>query len=305
MVKSMKALITGATGFVGYYLKAELERQGIKTVGVDLQDADFVADLLDFDGIGQLIQEVKPSYIFHLAGQSSVSASWCNPQKTIDINVNGLLNLLDAVRSAKLQTRVVVVGSSDEYGRVASQDCPIKETQELKAANPYAVSKIAQEQMALLYGIAYDMDIIATRSFNHTGPMQKKGFVIPDFASQVAKMEKDGGRVIRVGNLDAQRDFSDVRDIVKAYCLLALHGKPNEVYNVGAGKAYPIRELLDILISMSEVDISIECDETKLRPVELPLIQSDIRKLKESTGYTPEYDIERTLRDVLNYWRKA
>ncbi|WP_066646380.1 GDP-mannose 4,6-dehydratase [Christensenella timonensis] len=301
----MKALITGAAGFVGTYLAEELENNGIQTVGTDLAGADRNGNLLDVKWVENVVAETTPDYIFHLAGQSSVGFSWENPQCTIEINVNGTLNLLDAVRSAKKAVRMVIIGTSDEYGPVAPGDCPIKESLALEPVNPYAVSKAMQEQMALLYQTAYDLDLVATRSFNHTGPGQKKGFVIPDFASQIAELEKHGKGTIRVGNLSAKRDFSDVRDIVRAYRLLAQKGKRGEIYNVGSGQSYAIQELLDALVAMSDADITIEKDPEKFRPIDLPVIQGDIQKLTNDTGYVPEIGIEETLKAVLDFWRKA
>lgn len=301
----MKALITGAAGFVGVYLAKELEQNGVTAVGMDLTDAEITANLLNAQDVLNIIEQVAPDYVFHLAGQSSVGQSWKDPQKTVEINVLGTLNLLDAIRDIRRDIRVVVVGSSDEYGRVKPQDCPITESMELNPVNPYAVSKVTQEQLALLYQKAYNLDVVATRSFNHTGPGQKTGFVIPDFASQISDMEKSNQHEMYVGNLEAKRDFSDVRDIVHAYYLLACEGKSGEVYNVGSGTSYRISDILGKLVNMSDISIEVKIDQGKFRPIDLPVIQSDITKLLNETGYEPCYSIDDTLRDTLDYWRKV
>ncbi len=203
-------------------------------------------DLLDFVCVKNYMQSERPGIIFHLAGQSAVGLSWKEPQMTFSINVNATLNLLDAARELPAPARVLLIGSGDEYGKTDGA-APIKETAPLKPETPYAVSKCAQEEMARLYTRAYGMDIVLTRSFNHTGPQQRRGFVVPDFASQIAAIEKGGDPVLKVGNLSAERDFSDVRDVARAYRLLAEKGRPGEIYNGGAGKACRIRDLLDIL----------------------------------------------------------
>jgi GDP-4-dehydro-6-deoxy-D-mannose reductase len=299
----MKALITGINGFVGGYLLAELFENGYDVTGLDIKGGDQAVDLLDKDAVGKEIGKAKPDVIFHLAGMSSVGASWEQPQRFVDVNVKGTINLLEAVRAVKPDIRVLIVGSSDEYGKVRPEDCPIKETLPVRPVNPYAISKLAQENFAVLYARAYDMQIVLTRSFNHTGPGQRRGFVIPDFCERIVKIERGADRNMGVGNLGARRDFSDVRDVVRAYRVLIERGRAGEVYNVGAGSAYDIGELLTRLTSMSEANINVYADKAKMRPVELPLIQSDISRLAADTGYKPRYDIMDTLRDTLEYWR--
>lgn len=300
-----KALITGANGFVGYYLRDELEKNEYIVSGMDIVGDDDVhcADLTDYSAVKQVIDAVKPDCIFHLAGQASVGFSWENPQLTFDVNVKGTLNLLEAVRCMDKTISILVIGSSDEYGKVREKDCPIKETLETDPCNPYAISKQTQEELCRLFVKAYGMRIIMTRSFNHTGPRQKKGFVVPDFCSRLVEMERAGQYRLEVGNLEAKRDFSDVRDIVYAYRLLLEKGKSGEVYNVGSGCAYYIRELLDKLICISGYSVEVCIDRKKMRPIDLPLIQSDINKLSICTGYYPRYSIEQTLKDTFAYWR--
>ena len=301
----MKALITGANGFVGRYLTDELKKSGYEVCGMDIIENDNVhyVDLLDYFSIEQIIKKEKPDCLFHLAGQSSVALSWEKPQLTFDINVKGTLNLLEAIRKQQKECTILMIGSSDEYGRVRLEDCPIQETLKPNPCNPYAISKLTQEEVGLLYVRAYNMKIVMTRSFNHTGPEQKRGFVIPDFCYEISKMERTGTDFMKVGNLEARRDFSDVRDIVRAYRLLVETGEAGEIYNVGSGKAYSIRELLDVLLEMSKRKINVCVDPDKMRPIDLPLIESDIHKLSACTGYQPQYDIRQTLCDTLEYWR--
>jgi GDP-4-dehydro-6-deoxy-D-mannose reductase len=299
----MRVLIVGVNGFVGYYLERELLDSGYEVEGADIKGTHKFVDLLKKDSLLSVIQEVDPEAIVHLAGQSSVARSWEDPQLTFDINVKGTLNLLDSVREIDRSIRVLIIGSSDEYGIVKPSDCPITEEHKLNPINPYAISKTTQEQIALTYLKAYDMDLVLTRSFNHTGPGQPRGFVIPDFASQVAAIERGAEPVIKVGNLKAKRDFSDVRDVAHAYRLLLEKGKTGEVYNIGSGKAYLVEALLHQLICFSDKKIQIEKDPDKFRPVELPVVQSSIEKLKLDTGFYPLFAIEETLKNTLDYWR--
>lgn len=302
----MRALITGANGFVGKYLKQELEGAGIEVLGTDFRGEDVIlADLLDQSAAKGIVNDSKPDLVFHLAGQSAVGFSWKNPTLTFDVNVNATINLLDAVRESGQKCRMVIIGSADEYGKVRPEDCPIKETFVPEPESPYAISKFTQEKMALLYAKAYGMDIVLTRSFNHSGPGQQRGFVLPDFASQIAQIERGAEPQLLVGNLSAERDFSDVRDTVRAYRLLSEKGKCGRVYNVGSGRAYVIKDMLQMLISLSKVKITVVEDETKMRPVDTPLIVGDIGKLQQDTGFEPEYKIEDTLGAILDYWRKA
>lgn len=298
----VKALITGVNGFVGRYLLAELFENGYDVTGIDIAGACSV-DLLDAQAVKTVIAAEKPDAVFHLAGISSVGMSWEQPQATVDVNVIGTLNLLEALREQGGEPRVLIVGSSDEYGKVKPEDCPIKETLPVRPINPYAISKLAQEQFALLYAKAYGMRIILTRSFNHTGPGQRQGFVVPDFCSRIVEIERGANRDMGVGNLSARRDFSDVRDVVHAYRLLLEKGRSGEIYNVGSGMAYEVGEILTRLASMSEVNVNIFMDKAKVRPVELPLIMGDISKLKKDTGFEPVHNIADTLKNTLEYWR--
>jgi len=309
----MKALIIGGAGFVGSYLIEHLQTElNCKIYVTKMPQNDFVRenvkvfdlDILIKDDVIKILKYVRPDYIFHLAAQSSVFLSWKNPALTVDINIKGSVNLLDAIRELDYTPRILFVGSGEEYGLVNENETPINENNATRPGNIYAATKLAQNHIGRIYASAYDMDIIMVRAFNHIGPNQLPAFVVADFCKQVAEIEKRyTAPVIRVGNLSAKRDFTDVRDVVRAYALLMQKGKSGETYNVGSGKAISIEEILKIIISMSHVDIKIEIDKNKFRPVDVPIIEADIRKLTEITGWKKNIEIEETIADTLNYWR--
>lgn len=306
----MKALITGVNGFVGKYLSKYLIDKGYNVYGTVIED-DVQMDnvnikkmnLLNKKEVNETIKSINPDYIYHLAGQSAVGLSWKEPTLTMNVNINGTINLLDAVRENNIDTKVLIIGSSDEYGVIKPEDCPIREEKRLNPASPYAISKMAQEEISKLYVSSYKMNLIMVRAFNHIGPMQGKNFVVSDFASKIADIEKGAEPVIRVGNLEAYRDFTDVRDIVHGYVMLMESGKIGEVYNIGSGNAYRVQEILDILLSLSNTKIKVEIDPEKLRPSDVPIIQCDNSKIKAHVNWVPQYDIKNTLKDTLDYWR--
>lgn len=312
----MKALITGINGFVGEYLSDFLISNQIDVYGTVLSEevsieniSDnkiFKMDLLDKNEVNKIIAEIKPDYIFHLAGQSSVALSWKKPDLTINVNVIGTINLLEAVKLYSNKSRVLIIGSSDQYGIVNPEQCPISENTPMNPQSPYATSKKTQEEIAIQYFKAFKIDTIIVRAFNHIGPKQNKGFVIADFASQIAEIEKEKkAAIIKVGNLDAKRDFTDVRDVVRAYYFVMTNGKSGEIYNVGSGITYKIKEILDKLLSLAKVSIYIEKDNDKMRPSDVPLIQCDNSKISTECGWTLQYQIDQTLIDTLNYWRRC
>lgn len=306
----MKALITGINGFVGKYLSKYLIDKGYEVYGT-VTDSDeridnvklYSMNLLNKEEVLRTIQDVKPDQIYHLAGQSAVGVSWKNPTLTINVNVNGTINLLDSIRESNLESKILIIGSSDEYGVIKPEDCPINEEHKLNPSNPYAISKVTQEEIAKLYANVYKMKIVMVRAFNHIGPMQSKNFVVSDFASRIAEIEKGKENILRVGNLDAYRDFTDVRDIVRGYNMLMEKGTIGEIYNIGSGKPHKIQEILDILIELSTEDIKVELDKDKLRPSDVPIIQCDNSKIKSHIGWQPELNIKNTLKDTLDYWR--
>ena len=307
------ALVIGAGGFVGSYLIRHLHDDcGLNVSATklasgtlkDLPAKVYDLDILDKEAIVTLLFEIRPDYIFYLAAQSSVSVSWNNPQLTVDVNVKGAVNFLDAVRELYYKPRIVITGSGEEYGYIRPGETPIKEDNRLNPGNIYAATKACQNMIGSIYSKAYDMEIVLVRAFNHIGPKQSPIFVVSDFCKQVAEIEA-GKRepVMYVGNLSAKRDFTDVRDVVRAYALLAAHGVKGETYNVGRGHAYEIREILDKIISLSRIDIKVETDPAKIRPVDVPIIEADIHKLVDATGWDPEISLEQTLTEVLDYWR--
>lgn len=304
-----KALIIGASGFVGEYLAEELVENEIEVYGADIREGltniyRFInLNILAKDDVVKILRDVKPDYIINLAAVSSVKLSWQNPTLTFDVNVKGVINIFEAIRRLQLDCRVLLIGSSEEYG-ITNDSGSINESMGLNALNPYGISKITQEHIALMYKETYGIDVILVRAFNHIGPNQQLGFAIPDFANQIAQIEKSGlEQVIYVGNLKAERDFTDVRDIVKGYRRLLERGTIGEIYNIGSGEVYSIENLLNKLISLSQKDIRVEVDQKKFRPTETPSIVCDNSKVTKSVGWQPEISIDKTLEDILNYWR--
>jgi GDP-4-dehydro-6-deoxy-D-mannose reductase len=311
----MKALIIGGGGFVGPYLVRELvQNQGME-VDVTKTEKEEVnlpnvtvhnLDILDIAQIAELLNRLKPDYIFHLAAQSSVAYSWKNPGLTIDVNIKGCANLLDAVKDLDYKPRVLLIGSGEEYGHIKDGECPIVEDNVLRPGNIYAATKSCQNMLGRIYAQGYGLDIMMVRAFNHIGPNQTPTFVVADFCKQVADIEKGLAEpIIYVGNLSAKRDFTDVRDVVRAYGLLVQGGVSGETYNVGTGHAIAIQEILDMIVGMSSAKISVRVDENKLRPVDVPIIEPDITKIKNTVGWTPRIKLETTLQETLNYWRNV
>jgi GDP-4-dehydro-6-deoxy-D-mannose reductase len=304
------ALIIGASGFVGNYLVKELKRNNVNVCCSDItkniydDDVEFYnIDLTDKCSITNVLKCTKPDYIINLAALSSVKLSWGTPKKTFNINTIGTINLLESIKELNLNSRVLLIGSSEEYGKIKGVE-KVSEEYPLDAMNPYGISKIAQEKIAFMYSNIYNMDLVMVRAFNHTGPRQKLGFVIPDFCKQIADIEiLKKEPIIKVGNLDAIRDISDVRDIVRGYYMLLEKGRKGEIYNIGSGKGYKISDLLNQLISYSSLDIEIEYDKDKYRPNDTPKIICDNSKISSNIDWNPNINIEKTLIDTLNYWR--
>ncbi len=313
----MRLLVTGAGGFVGGHLLELVRRESPATsihgvvqphgslAWTSAQGARVVeADLDDPTAAAAVIEEVRPEGIVHLAGQSSVHQSWLDPGGTLRTNVLGIVHLLDAARSIGLRPAVLVVGSAEEYGSVSEAELPIRETAALRPASPYAVSKVAQGALALLYGPAGGMRIVLTRTFHHTGPGRGEAFAESSFARQIAEIES-GLRppVIEVGNLDAVRDFTDVRDVVRAYLLLLEKGESGQAYNVCSGRGRPIRELLDLLLASSSARVEVRIDKERLRPADVPAQVGDPSRLRAATAWEPRIPLEQTLADLLSDWR--
>lgn len=311
----MNVLIIGAAGFVGGYLIHHLHSDLADTVyatklpqeQLNTTEAEiFDLDILKEDSILPLLQKIRPDAIIHLAAQSSVSVSWKKPELTININVIGTLHLLDAIRELDYKPRVLLIGSGEEYGHIHPEETPIRESNPVRPGNIYAVTKACQNMLGKVYADAYQLDIMSVRAFNHIGPKQAEIFVVSDFCRQVALIEagqKDP--TIYVGNLSAARDFTDVRDVVRAYGLLLRHGMAGETYNVGSGHAIPIEQILHQILALSDAEIQVEIDPQKLRPVDIPIIEADTTKLRQDTGWSPVIPLKDTLQDVLTYWRKS
>ncbi len=313
----MRILITGITGFVGGYLATHLMQEGATELyGVDrhakrllpeLKDVTtcFVGDLQSEVFVKDVLQHVKPDAIYHLAGQPFVPTAWSNPWETIQLNVLPQLNLLKGLVELELETRFLSVTSGKVYGQAFAERIPFTEEMHLRPDNPYDLSKVTEDLMALQYYLSHKLHIIRARPFNHIGPRQTPRFVAASFAQQIAQAEA-GARppVINVGNLTAARDFTDVRDVVRAYSLLIKDGRPGEAYNIGSGKAVTIQHILDILLSMSKVDIQVEQDPARLRPVDQPVSYGSIKKITQHVGWRPTIPLKQTLRDILGYWRE-
>lgn len=314
----MTALIIGAAGFVGPYLSSACQRNlnchviATKMKGEHLTlptDNNHTVcitdlDIMDNAAVFELLKQYCPDYIFHLAAQSSVAYSWRNPGLTVDVNIKGALNVLEAIRKMENTPRTLIIGSGEEYGRINKVDIPIKETQCLRPGNIYAATKACQNMISTIYAKAYGLNVVMTRSFNHIGPNQAPIFVVSDFCYQVSKIEKgEQEPVIRVGNLSAKRDFTDVRDVVNAYTSLIRKGIAGETYNIGSGKAMSIKEILSLILAQSKVDIDVEVDKGKLRPIDVPIIEADNEKIVRVTAWKPKISITETIRDMLTYWR--
>ena len=312
----MRALITGAGGFVGNHLRTHLLSQTdwellgtvypgpVENPQPEPRLRLVYADLRRSDSVLDLFASFQPDAVLHLAAQSSVSSSFANPWETLENNIRAQLNILEAIRKLELQTRVLVIGSNEEYGPPQPEELPLTYTSPLRPQSPYPLSKVAQDLMGLQYHLAYRMDIVRMRPFNHTGPGQSPRFVVPAFASQVARIEAGLQEpVVRVGNLDVERDFSDVRDIVRGYRLAVEKGTPGEVYNLASGHPYPVRQLLETLLSLSTVQIQAEVDPARYRPADTPVFYGSAAKFQRHTGWQPKIPLEQTLRDVLEYWR--
>lgn len=291
---------------MGHYLRQELEANGYEVLGLDLQAGPdtIKADLLDPEQVKATFSQARPDAVFHLAGQADVARSWKIPQETMKINVIGAVNLIEAVRSLDPAVRMVIVGSSDQYGNLGEAGRLVKETLDTSPQTPYAVSKKAQEEIAKVYTQAYGMNICMTRSFNHGGAGQRLGFLIPDFAAGIVRVERGEAESLKVGNLSARRDFTHVRDVVRAYRLIAEKGRPGEVYNVGSGAAYSVQEILEKLCAMAACPIPVEQDQTKMRPSDTPVICCDHTKLTNHTGWLPQILLEEILSDTLREWRE-
>jgi len=316
----MKALITGITGFVGSHLAEFLLEKGAEVFGTFrwrspriniehiMDDITLInCELLDSSSVKSCIETVKPEVIFHLAAQSYVPVSFNEPAATLETNIIGTLNILEAVKQCKIDPVIHICSSSEVYGQVKKEEIPIKETNVFRPASPYAVSKVGEDMISLQYFLSYGIKTIRSRMFTHTGPRRGEVFVVSAFAKQIAKIELGLQEpLLKVGNLDSVRTFLDVRDAVKAYYMLVQQCTPGEVYNIGGNATMTVGEMLDLLLSYSTMKdkIKVEVDKELLRPSDVTLQIPDISKFVNITNWKPEIPLEKTLKDTLDYWRE-
>lgn len=311
-----KVLITGATGFAGQHLVDLLEKLGeysivgtyISSKPEDKERVKYInLDLINPDDVINTINSELPDHIYHLAALTSPAESLENPARTITNNITAQINLLEAVKnSSNPASRILIISSADVYGKVSNENIPIDEDTPMNPTNPYAVSKVTQDLLGLQYYLAFNMNIIRVRPFNHFGPRQEPKFVVPAFARQIAEIEKGKiGPVIKVGNLEQKKDFSDVRDIVKGYHLVLEKGKLGDVYNMGSGKSIKVADILEKLISMSQSKITIEKDDSLFRPTITPDFLCNPTKIAKDLFWHTEIPLEQSLKDTLDYWRKV
>ncbi len=313
-----RALITGITGFAGGHLAAHLlacghvevfgiaHHQGYGLDHLDRPVEVVIGNLQDPQVAADILSKLKPDHIYHLAAQAYVPTAWNDPWDTFVNNIRPELNMLQLMAGQAFKTRMLVVASNEVYGAVPPDKLPVNENAPLEPNNPYGVSKVVQDLLARQYFLSHNVDVVRVRSFNHLGPRQSPQFVAASFARQIAEAEVGlRGPVIYVGNLEAQRDFTDVVDVVRAYALLMEKGRSGEVYNVASGRPRSVQSLLDILLRMSTVQLRVKPDETRTRPTDVSIIYGDITKLRNDTGWEPTIPFEESLRRILAYWRMA
>jgi GDP-4-dehydro-6-deoxy-D-mannose reductase len=312
------ALITGIAGFVGSHMAELLLKEGYEVYGLTrprskmdhiegiINQLHLVdADLLDSHSLYTTISKIKPDVIYHLAAQSFVPTSWVSPSVTLDVNIVGSANLFESVRQAGIDPVIQIACSSEEYGLVHEDELPIRETNPLRPLSPYAVSKLAMDYLGYQYHQSYGVKIIRTRGFNHTGPRRGDTFAESNFAKQVAMIEKGKQEpIIHVGNLDARRDYTDVRDMVRGYLVAVEKCDPGEVYNICTGHAEKIGDVLDMFIALAKVKVTIQEDPERMRPSDVPVLIGDNTRFVEKTGWKPEISFEKTMSDLLTYWRE-
>ena len=296
----VKAFVTGASGFVGRHLVAHLRDCGDEVVPTDRSDGG--PDLLDADGFATLFAEVRPDVVYHLAGQADVAASWLSPIETMRVNVEGTHNILEVARTFGV-AKVLTVSSADIYGVVAPEELPIVESAPLRPVSPYAASKAAADLVALQAHLGHGQDVVRARAFNHLGPGQSKSFVGAGFAARIVAAERSGDDELQTGDLTPRRDFTDVRDVVRAYRLLATEGRPGVAYNICSGTSVSIGELAGLLLGLTDARMHLVEDPDLLRPVELPELRGDASLLRRHTGWAPSISLDETLSDVLEDWR--
>lgn len=311
-----KALITGIKGFAGSHLAEYLLSKGYQVSGIchninnmgnlaHIKDrlTLYQGDIRDDTRINQIISKSKPAEIYHLAAIAHIPTSYRDPRLTFDVNLYGTFNLLEAVKTVSRDIKVLYVGSASEYGAIRKEEIPISEDVPLRPVDPYSVSKASADLLAYQYYKSFNLHVVRVRPFNHIGLRQSPDYVVSNFAKQIAEIERGlKDPVIRVGNLEAKRDFTDVRDMVRAYWLALQKGEPGEVYNICSGKAVSIQEVLDKLLKLSKKEIKIEQDVERLRSVDISLLLGNSSRFGEEAAWEPEIHLQKTLKDILNYW---
>lgn len=312
----MKALITGISGFVGKHLTQHLISEGHEVAGIDAVKLEFPDDIIktenlliiegdlrDEDILAKALNDFKPDVVFHLAAQSSVKISFENPVETFSDNLIGTLILFETISKLDFSVKTLVISSSEVYGQLSPEECPVSEEYPLRPINPYAVSKASVDLLAYQYYKAYNMPVYIARAFSHSGPGQKTVGVLSDWAFQVAKIELGlTPPIIKVGNLKVKRDYTDVRDVVKAYMSILKIGEPGRPYNVCSGMGYELSELLNKYKKLSKKEIEIQTDQSRMRPVDIPILTGSNERIKLETGWQPKITIDQTLADSLKYW---
>ena len=296
----MRALVTGVSGFVGRHLVEHLRAMGDDVEGCDRADGS--VDIGDLVSVKKAVERVHPEVVYHLAGWSDVGGSWAAPVEVFRANAEGTLNVLLACAESGVE-RVLAVSSADVYGIVRDDDLPITEDAPLRPVTPYAASKVAADYLALQAWLGTGLPVLRARAFNHLGPGQLPRFVAPALAERIARNELDGGTVVPVGNLTARRDFTDVRDVVRAYRLLIERGEPGEAYNICSGRAVSVQELAEALLTMTREPMELKPDPELERPVDVPVLLGDYSRLRAATGWTPTIPLEQTLEDLLDDMR--
>jgi GDP-4-dehydro-6-deoxy-D-mannose reductase len=294
----VKAAITGARGFVGRHLGAHLRAHDVEVVALDVDGVEPV-DITDGPALAARVREIRPQTLYHLAAITHVGDSWADEAAVRRVNVDGTANVLEACTGAGV-ARIVVVGSAEEYGRVDGAGAPLRETAPLHPISPYARSKVAAEELALAAARAGQLEVLCVRAFNHTGPGQSPKFLVPGLARRIVAAERSGADDIVVGNLDPIRDYTDVRDVVRAYRLLAEQGEPGQVYNVCSGRGVSVADVAHGLLALAERPLRLTVDPALVRAVDVPVLVGDASRLRAATGWAPTIALEQTLADVLD-----
>jgi GDP-4-dehydro-6-deoxy-D-mannose reductase len=317
----MRVLITGISGFIGSHLTEyicsslqNIEIYGLVRPRTSLQNLSKVldkvklyeGDLKDFISVLNVLAEIRPDRIFHLAGQSAVRSSWNLPAETFSVNVLGTINLLEALRELRLNPRILIAGAGEAYGLAFSDELPMKETSLFRPLNPFGVSKAAQDMLGFQYFKSYELKVIRGRLFGSIGPRQPEYYFTSSLAKQIAEIEKKKKTpILHVGNLESKRDYCDVRDLVRALWLISEKGDDGEVYNLGSGQSWAGNEILKTMLGMTRAKIVVEVEEKRLRPSDPPILLADITRLIKLTGWKPQINLKQSLLDLLNYWRQT